>query len=314
MPRPVGRARPGRAADGRQRPPAQAASIVASRRSSSASSLPAGPSARRPRGRGTAARASPSASGSPTIVSRSASQRSLRPSRSERFARWQAVATRWPLSRSETGSRRDVTQSRKLRAWRRNWSYSSPESVLDRPRSSIGAEPGRRVAAGPPTGCGAAEPGDGVLRGDLGVGRDDEALARDRQAPARPAELQPARRGLRPGCASRCDQRRSSRGTRTGRPGCRASRRCPAGANRPPALVTAVGAVGAEEPVDDVERVLPEVRHLAAGVVPEPAEVVERPVRVVRPLRAPGRATGRSRAPGAGRRRAGEPKPGMMLR
>ena len=68
-----------------------------------------------------------SASGSPTTVSRSASQRSFRPSRSDRFARWQAVATRCPLSRSEIGSRRDRTQSRKLRAWRRNWSNSSPE-------------------------------------------------------------------------------------------------------------------------------------------------------------------------------------------
>ena len=62
------------------------------------------------------------------IVSRAGSQRSLRPSRSDRLARWQAVTTRWLLSRSEIGVRRDLTQSRKLRTWRRNWSYSSPES------------------------------------------------------------------------------------------------------------------------------------------------------------------------------------------
>src|SRR5947199_343143 len=36
-----------------------------------------------------------------------------------------------------------------------------------------------------------------------------------------------------------------------------------------------------EHPVDDVEVVRAEVGHLPAGVVPEPAEVVQAPVRVV---------------------------------
>ena len=39
------------------------------------------------------------------------------------------------------------------------------------------------------------------------------------------------------------------------------------------------------DPVDRVERVLAEVGHLAAGVIPEPAEMVDGAVRIVRPLR-----------------------------
>src|SRR5439155_11654207 len=44
-------------------------------------------------------------------------------------------------------------------------------------------------------------------------------------------------------------------------------------------------AFDAGDPVHDVERVLPQVGHLAAGVIPEPAEVVNGAVRVVGPLR-----------------------------
>src|SRR6266478_3082578 len=38
-------------------------------------------------------------------------------------------------------------------------------------------------------------------------------------------------------------------------------------------------------PIDDIERVLTQVRHLPARIVPEPAEVIEAAVRVVWPLR-----------------------------
>src|SRR5205823_11316161 len=64
---------------------------------------------------------------SPMIASLSASQRIVRPKRKERLARWQALATRWPLSKSEIGVRRDFTQSRKLRACCRNWARESPD-------------------------------------------------------------------------------------------------------------------------------------------------------------------------------------------
>ena len=95
-----------------------------------------------------------SASGSSRTASRSASHRSFRPSRSDRFARWQAVATRCALSRSEIGWRRDFTQSRKLRAWRRNWSNSSPErsSTVSVCTCANSASSPRR-SPGPPTGC-----------------------------------------------------------------------------------------------------------------------------------------------------------------
>ena len=130
---------------------------------------------------------------------------------------------------------------------------------------------------------GTAEPGNHFVRGDLGVGRHDEALARDLQAPPRPAELEPRRRGraaaalpvrprggparvfeqsvLRVGRLAVVLQGEPSAGAGDGRRG-----------------------RGIQEPVHDVERVLPEVGHLPAGIIPEPPEVVDRPVGVVRPL------------------------------
>jgi len=59
---------------------------------------------------------------------------------------------------------------------------------------------------------------------------------------------------------------------------------------RPPALVTAVWAFGAGDPVNRVERMRAEIGHLSAGVIPEPAEVVESAIRIVGALGA-GRAT-----------------------
>ena len=39
-----------------------------------------------------------------------------------------------------------------------------------------------------------------------------------------------------------------------------------------------------ETPIDDIERVLAQIRHLPAGVVPEPAEVIQTAIGVIRPL------------------------------
>src|SRR3954467_12915151 len=41
----------------------------------------------------------------------------------------------------------------------------------------------------------------------------------------------------------------------------------------------------AHDPVDEIERMLAQIRRLAAGVIPEPAEVVDRAVWIVRALR-----------------------------
>ena len=46
-----------------------------------------------------------------------------------------------------------------------------------------------------------------------------------------------------------------------------------------------LGTLQAEQPVDRVERVLAEVGHLSAGGVPEPAEMIDAAIGVVRPLR-----------------------------
>ena len=224
------------------------------------------------------------------------------------------MATRWPLSRSETGSRRDLTQSRKSRAWRRNWSYSLPESVLDGlGPDGRGRSRGRPVRGRPADRVRPAEPGHDVLGRQIRVGRDDEPLPRDRQAPPGPEELQRRQAAPSPRAASRCDHVAVQ-------PGYSNSASCVSGVSPlscrrtgRPALVTAAGA-SAEEPVDDVERVLAEVGHLPAGVVPEPAEVIERPVRVVRPLR--GRAE--PQVPVEPRRRVAVGRacrsPGMTLR
>ena len=55
-------------------------------------------------------------------------------------------------------------------------------------------------------------------------------------------------------------------------------------ANRPPVLDDSPRSLGIQIPVHDVERVLRQVGHLPARVVPEPSEMIDRPVGVVRSL------------------------------
>ena len=186
-------------------------------------------------------------------------------------------------------------------------------AILDRRDSDLPASAAglRSPARRPGAQCRIAEASRS--RRTSGSGVTTNPLREIFKLPLRAAELEPDRRvGAR--LHSRCDQVAIQ-------PGYSKIASCVSGvsplsfkANRPPALATAAGRQRVQEPVHDVERVLPKVRHLPAGVIPEPAEMIERPVGVVRPLR--GRAQPHVVVELRGRRLhpRGEPKPGMTLR
>ena len=113
---------------------------------------------------------------------------SLRPSRSDRFARWQATATRCALARSETGVLRDRTQSRKSRACSMYCPSPTAGLVVDRAvRARIALRgrhrPSARRPGGPPS---RRAP---VHRRHVRVRRHREARPRDAERPLRAVEL-----------------------------------------------------------------------------------------------------------------------------
>src|SRR6266480_5432918 len=122
------------------------------------------------------------ASASPMISSFSASQRILRPVRNEMFARWQTVATRWPLSRSELGSCRDFMQSRKLRTCSTYWSFQSPEV-------SLAASAQNFSPLSPGTGCGPPTGWPPMMRATMLIG--SSFLSGEISKPSRPRTIVP---------------------------------------------------------------------------------------------------------------------------
>ena len=129
------------------------------------------------------------------IVSAFASQRSGRPSRSDRFARWQATATRWPLARSETGvlRRLDAVEevagvvAELLGGCRRCGPSIASVRGLRGPAAGTGSRPADRVAV-------LRRRGTWFAGGMSGVGGDREARPRDAEAALRAEELQAERR------------------------------------------------------------------------------------------------------------------------